>query len=335
MAAGAIGVHPLAKRARHEGWRVVACSALGFVLSTAGWSVAACWLLAAAVLAALRWAAPAARWAAALGLAVWGIAFLAWPQLLEASQWGWVAPVLLIGAAYYGVTGRRSGEHPLETEPGPPQRQVRGTLSLRGVVLAGCDGLPRSVPIDLELRAGDSLAVLCDVAADAEAFFAFLAGRRAALEGEMAVDGVPVAAGDRLVTVVGEGERFVAGDLDENLGVLADEAPEADARAALHESFSLAEVAQELAGRELDTDGAPLSPFHRLLVLAARVVASPYRVLVVVDPMPWVNAVRREIWRGAVVRASVGRTAVWITSDRELASRAVHLMELRHGALRR
>jgi len=78
-----------------------------------------------------------------------------------------------------------------------------------------------------------------------------------------------------------------------------------------------------------------LSSFHRLLVLTARVVTSSYRVVVVVDPMPWVNAVRREIWRKAVVRASVGRTAVWITADRELASRAVHVMELRHGALRR
>ena len=74
---------------------------------------------------------------------------------------------------------------------------------------------------------------------------------------------------------------------------------------------------------------------HRLLVLAARVIPSSYHVVVVVDPMPWVNAVRGELWRSAVVRASVGRTAVWLTPDRDLASRASHVVEYRQGALRR
>ena len=57
-------------------------------------------------------------------------------------------------------------------------------------------------------------------------------------------------------------------------------------------------------------------------------------LLVVVDPMPWVNAVRAEQWRSAVVRASVGRTAVWLTADRDLASRAGQVLEFRQGSLR-
>jgi hypothetical protein len=64
------------------------------------------------------------------------------------------------------------------------------------------------------------------------------------------------------------------------------------------------------------------------------VIPSAYRVLVVVDPMPWVNAVRGEIWRKAVVRASVGRTSIWITADRHLAEHADRVMEYRGGALR-
>jgi hypothetical protein len=50
--------------------------------------------------------------------------------------------------------------------------------------------------------------------------------------------------------------------------------------------------------------------------------------------MPWVNPVRGELWRAAVVRASVGRTSIWITPDRELAERATQRMVLRNGALR-
>ena len=57
-------------------------------------------------------------------------------------------------------------------------------------------------------------------------------------------------------------------------------------------------------------------------------------MVVVVDPMPWVNAVRGELWRSAVVRASVGRTAIWLTPDRDLAARASHVVEYRQGALR-
>jgi hypothetical protein len=84
----------------------------------------------------------------------------------------------------------------------------------------------------------------------------------------------------------------------------------------------------------ITADGAPLEPVHRLLLLAARVIPSHYRIVVVVDPMPWVNAVVGQRWRSAVVRASVGRTAVWITPDRELASRADRVVQFRENALR-
>ena len=80
--------------------------------------------------------------------------------------------------------------------------------------------------------------------------------------------------------------------------------------------------------------GEPLTVFHRLLVQAGRLVPSHYRVAVVLDPRPWVNAVRAEVWRTALVRAAVGRTTLWITTDVELASRATRVFELRGGGLR-
>jgi hypothetical protein len=143
-----------------------------------------------------------------------------------------------------------------------------------------------------------------------------------------------VAQRDRLVAVVAPGERFVAGDLASNLAALCDAPLTRGTLAAVRESCALTDVAEALGDRTLADDGEPLTPHHRLLVLAGRVMPSAYRVLLVVDPMPWVNAVRGEIWRAAVVRASVGRTAVWITADRDLAGRAGRVLEYRQGSFR-
>jgi ATP-binding cassette subfamily C exporter for protease/lipase len=207
-------------------------------------------------------------------------------------------------------------------------------MSLDRVVVGGADGLPRSLPIELDLLAGDSLAILCDAPGEAALLADALAGRRPPLSGRVCVDGSALAPGDRLVAVVAAGEPFVAGDLDRNLGTLADGPLPRATVSAVREACGLAEVAAVLGEAAMGADGGPLAAFHRLLVTVARVIPSSYRLLVVVDPMPWVNAVRGEVWRAAVVRASVGRTAVWITPDRELAQRATRRMEYRQGALR-
>jgi hypothetical protein len=202
---------------------------------------------------------------------------------------GWLAPALLLYAAQ-----RIARSKPMPSEcpiPGAPDREVRGTFTLESVVVGGPDGLPRSVPLDLELRAGDSLAILCDVPDEGVVLAEVLCGRRAPLAGQVTVDGAPLRPEDRLVALVGRGEIFVPGPLDDNLAALGDRSLDRSTLEAVHETCALAEVVQSLAGRDLAADGEPLSAFHRLLVLVARVVPSPYRVLVVVDPMPWVNDV--------------------------------------------
>ena len=87
------------------------------------------------------------------------------------------------------------------------------------------------------------------------------------------------------------------------------------------EACSLERIRRELDGREIADDGQPLNELDRLVLLAARVIPSEYRVVVVVDPGLWVDEERGGAWRRAVVRASVGRTALWLTRDLELASR--------------
>ncbi len=339
VVAAALAVHGLVGRTRAaEPWTslLVAVSAATFLLR-GGWELALGWLLFASLVAAVARALPrpdGSRPDAADYLAIggWGVVFALAPRLIAVENGGWLAPALLVLAAQR--IARTPAGRSLPTRPGPPSREIRGTLSLNQVVVTGADALPRSVPIDLDLRAGDSIAILCDSPEDAADLADVLTGRRAPHAGEIMVDGTPFQVGDSLTAVVAPGEEFIPGDLVTNLAAFADQSLERGAVAAVREACSLNEVVEALRDRSLERDGSPLTPFHRLLVLVARVIPSSYRLVVVVDPMPWVNAVRGELWRSAVVRASVGRTAIWLTPDRDLAARANQVVEYRQGALR-
>jgi putative ABC transport system ATP-binding protein len=340
VAVAALAVHGLVHRTRAaEPWTslLVVASAATFLFS-GGWDLALGWLLLASLVAAVARALPrpdGSRPDAADFLAIggWGVVFALAPRLIAFENGGWLAPALLILAAQRiaRIPGLRSSL----IQPGPPSREIRGTLSLSRIVVSGVDKLPRSVPLDLELRAGDSLAILYDSPEDAANLADVLTGRRAPHSGKIMVDGAPLDVGAGLAAVVAPGEPFIPGDLVTNLGALADRPLERSAVTAIREACSLSEVAEALGDRSLDREGSPLVPFHRLMVLAARVIPSSYHLVVVVDPMPWVNAVRGELWRSAVVRASVGRTAIWLTPDRNLAARAGQVVEYRQGALRR
>jgi hypothetical protein len=343
LVAGALVVVPLLRRSREaEPWAAlsVALSALIFLVVAGGWRVAVGWMLFAGAVSAVAWWKNAPRVleiGAAHGLLLvgWAAAFLLSPPLMESSQGGWLAPaVLLASCVRLGSTLRPEVSLARSSQLAPPSREVRGTLSLGRAVVAGRDGLPASVPLDLELRAGESLAVICDDPADADLLAAMLAGRCRPRSGEVAVDGAPMAPGDRLVAVVAPGEPFADGDLDVNLGALSDGPLNHSDLAAVCEACELTGVRAEMADVRLAEDGEPLDLHQRLLVLAGRVMPSSYRLLVVVDPVPWVDSTRAERWRSAVVRSSVGRTAIWITPDRELASRASSSLAFRQGAFR-
>jgi predicted ABC-type transport system involved in lysophospholipase L1 biosynthesis ATPase subunit len=343
LVAMAVVVRPLLRQTGPaEPWAslTVALSSLLLLVIYGGWTVTGGWFLLALLVVLMRWAFTNRRGgllpdaASLVGLLGWGAAMALQPQLIETSHGGWLAPALLLIMARRLSLALLSRHSPVTTVLGSPNREVRGTLYLNQVVMAGDDGLPRSVPFELELRAGESLAVICDAPADVDALSQLLAGRRRPVSGEVTIDGVPISRDDRLVAVVAPGERFILGDLEENLAALCDEELDEGALVAVLEACSLSEIADILEDQSLSANGEPLSPLHRLTVLAARVIPSEYRVLVVVDPMQWVNMVRGEMWRAAVVRASVGRTSVWITADRELARRASRTMVFRQGSLR-
>jgi hypothetical protein len=338
----AAAVWPIASRGRSsEPWAtgLIAASALAFLIGRGNWLIGAGWMLLALLVAALVWFGPRPKWrrpdaADSAGLVGWAVAIAVRPQLMAPDGGGWLAPLLMLLAVRRLAAMVWIDRRPPSEEPYPPSRPVRGTLSLREAVAAGGDRIPRTVPLDLEVRAGGSLAVLCDAAQDRELLANLFAGRVRPTSGEVAVDEMPLTPDDRLVAVVGLGERFLYGRIEGNVAALCVEPPGRDTVVAVVESCALDEVAEALGEAVIGPDGSPLEPYHRLLLLAARVIPSEYRVVVVVDPMPWVNAVRGERWRSAVVRASVGRTAVWITPDRELARRAGAVLGFRQGALR-
>lgn len=220
-----------------------------------------------------------------------------------------------------------------ETELGPPSREIRGTLSFSGILL-GQDGLPRSSYLDLELRAGSSLALLCDSIEEAALLGEHLSGRQQSDGVQLCLDGEPPGPADKLCAYISRGERYYPGSLDANLGVFLDEDLGPGPRSGIWQACSLDEVAIELDGATMNSDGSPLSHFHRMLVQAARIIPSTYRVLIAVDPMPWVNAVRGGLWRAALLRACLGRTSIVLTADRELAACMDRVMYFRHGSLR-
>lgn len=320
-------------------WCVVVASSLLFLAGFGTWSTGLGWLILAFVTAGLEWwgVTGGGRWRHTSGLVAtvgWAVAFATAPDLLATSNGGWIAPATLLFATrrlVSSVVGRRSGRGSFLQ---PPSREVRGTLSLRSVVVAGADGLPHTVPMDLELRAGQSLAVLCNSPREGWILAQTLSGRTKPVAGDVAVDGSSLRSGDLLVAVVAPGEAFLEGDLELNLAALCDEFPDRETVAATIEACGLDEAIDTLGDNGMAADGAPLSAIHRLQVAAARVIPSSYRMMVVVDPALWVNPVHGEIWRSTVVRASLGRTAVWFTADRELAGRADRVLAFRSGGLR-
>ena len=324
-----------------EPWRaaVIVLSVVISLVVAGGWEVAGAWVAFGLIHGATAMLIPAARRAfrpdpldVGAAAVLTGL-FVARPQLLDLTFGGWVAPlVLLYAVRRLAIVSVDRG--PVDGgELTPPDREVRGTLSFSGVV-ADANGLVRTSPLELELRAGSSVAILCDRPTDAADLAWTLCGRRAPASGQLSVDGVPLGSGERLVACVARGEPYVDGDLNANLVTLKGGNLPSGTRAAVVEACSLAEVEEALEGRRIRRDGRPLSGLHRLLVQVARVMVSHYRIVVILDPMPWVNPVRAELWRGAVVRASVGRTAVWLTADRDLAGRADRLFELRHQTLK-
>ncbi len=326
---------------RHAALRafLMGMAAAVFIGVASGWKVLGAWIVLGAVIAAAafglgRRTRPRPDVADVLMMVGWGGAFAVFPLALSQATGGWVAPlVLLLAARRLGtlaVLGRGARSDP----PIPAAGENHGDIFIEGAVLAGRDRLRASLPLDLVIEPGESVSILCDDPEEAGFLAMTFAGRRAPVEGGILAGGRPVGDAPGTIAVIAPGEMFIPGDLNDNLAAMCTGPLSSGELAAVEEACALGEVRRQLEGRSIAADGAPLSLFHRMLVLAARVIPSHYRIVVVEDPQPWVNSIRGEIWRSAVVRASVGRTSVWVTPDRQLAVRADRQFLWSHGTLR-
>ncbi len=311
-----------------------ALSGLVAVGVATGWRGAGAWLAGAAVvavLAAFEGASPRRREVVGrLALGAWALSFVVWPgQLAGVMAWAG-GGVLLMGVRRVGLAYNWGRTRQNKTVLGPPTRDIRGELELREVVGAAPSGLAATRPVSLRLEPGQSAALLLDRVSATGPIVEAIRGLRAPAEGTVLIDGLAVESDERLVAVVGPGEPMLPGGVDENLGALCDEPVQDSQHVAAREACSLGEVSTTIAEEGQDEG---LLWLHRLLLQAARVMVSHYRIVVVLDPSPWVNTVRGEIWRRAVVRASVGRTALWMTSDRELAGRADRVFVMKAGSI--
>jgi len=316
---------------------LILCSSLIAVFIGSTWKIAGASLLAAILVAVTAWASeawPTGRRPDAadfLLTAFIGAFLILHPDSLQSLMW--LAPVLASLSAR-NILKLASDHRHKAPSLGPPDREIRGTLSFSGVI-AGDDGLPRSSPLDLEVLSGTSLGLLCDTPSDAALLAEYLAGRRQSPGAQLSLDGIPLLREDHLSVLIAQGEPFCKGDLLPNLEVFLSDSLSKGAEAAIWEACALNEVVTELDGRQLMTDGHPLNHYHRMLVQTARVIPSSYRVLIVHDPMPWVNPVRGGLWRAALLRACLGRTAIVLTADQELAFCMDRIMYFRHGSLRK
>lgn len=327
-----------------EPWRagVVVVSAAVALAVTGGWVVLIAWLVPAVLIGLSAWAEFGGATAGGrpdsidcVTAAVAAAVFAVRPDLLQTDHGGWVAPVVLLLAARrfgVGVVGVRAPDSDIDVS-GPPSRETRGTLSLSGTV-AGDHALPSTVGLEVTVKAGHSLAVLFDGRSNGRHLFESLAGRRPLAEGQLSIDGQPLETGDRLIAAVSVWEPLVRGGIEENLAALLDAPLSVDQLVGLRESFALDDVGVALGGGTIGRNGEPLDAHDRMMLQLARVAVSSFRVLIVMDPMLWFDPVRAEIRRSAIVRASVGRTAVWLTPDRDLARRADRTVLFSHGTLR-
>ncbi len=313
---------------------IEALSGLAAVGVAMGWQAAAGWLAGGtvvAVLAAFEGTGLRRREVTGrLALGAWALSFLLWPgQLTGVMAWTG-GGLLLIGARRAGLAFNWARTREKTPVLGPPTREIRGELELRDMVGAAPSGLAATRPVRLSLEPGQSVALLLDRVSSAGPIVEAVRGLCAPTEGTVLIDGAAVDGEERLVAVVALGEPMLPGGVEENLAALCDTPVPESQQVAAREACSLSEVSTTIA--ESNQNGG-LVTLHRLLLQAARVMVSHYRIVVVLDPSPWVNSVRGEIWRRAVVRASVGRTALWMTADRELARRADRVFVMKAGAL--
>ncbi|MGF1654192.1 MAG: ABC transporter ATP-binding protein [Actinomycetales bacterium] len=205
-------------------------------------------------------------------------------------------------------------------EPVPLAEPVRGALDLKGVSFGHRPDTRVLHEVTVSIPAGQTVALVGATGAGKSTLAALVARVHDPEEGEVLLDGVPVAAlrlADlrRAVTVVPQDPVCLAGTITFNIRLYRDDVSDDDVRRAAEAAGAAALVEGLPGGYDFPVapGGANLSAGRRQLVALARAVAlCPRGVLVLDEPTSRIDPRTESLGRADLRRALAGRTSVII-----------------------
>lgn len=231
---------------------------------------------------------------------------------------------------------------PLEQDRGETSPPTPGpaALQLRGVTLAFAGGPPILRGLDLDLAAGERVAITGPSASGKSSLAALLYGLREPSGGRIRLDGIDLrdlalASLRRDVALVGPVEIF-AGTLLENVRMDRRDIPRAEVRRVL-EALGLGPALARLEGdldARLQVGGHPLARSEATRLCLARALLARPRLLVVDDALDALDDDAQERALDLILADDAPWSALLLTRSARALARSGRALELHDGALR-
>jgi len=246
----------------------------------------------------------------------------------------------LASLARIGEYLRREPEIVSPEQPLRPAEGWRGALSLEGVTFAYGDEAPALCDVDLQIAAGETVAIVGPSGAGKSTLARLLTRLSDAQQGRVAIDGVDVrdiASSERthLAMLVPQEVFLFADTIRENIRygrpTASDEEVEAAARRAQADAFiqRLPQGYDSYAGE----GGALLSGGQRQLVALARALLADPRILILDEATANVDAMTEALIRQAIVELGRDRTLVIIAHRFSTLRGANRIVVLKAGRI--